>query len=152
MSLGSEQAPAPAVRLTFAYDPSGIRLIDRTEVHKSAGASIDPGVSPPAGSIVAELRTNDDRPTFRRILPPDAVPSDVEVFDPGVPGGVRRHPTPPSSGVFTVVVPADAAADQVVLVGGAQAAPQVSAEEGDSERGPVVLARFSLQEGGGFGR
>lgn len=139
-----------AVRLTFAYDASGIRLIDRTEVHKPAGPADEAPAPGAAASVRAELRTAADRTVFRRELPPEALPTDAEVFDPAAEGGVRRDPTPLPSGVFTVVVPVDDDAEEVVLVADRGLAPDLPAGPSRpgaaSAAGPSELGRFPLRE------
>ena len=139
-----------AVRLTFAYEPSGMRLIDRTALGKPAGPGDDPGAPWPDQAIGAELRTADQRATFRRLLPAGAIPADVEVFDPAIPGGVRRQPAPPPSGVFTVVVPDDGDATEVVLMAGPAAAttriPPGGPATAGLASGPAVLGRFPFRE------
>jgi hypothetical protein len=150
-------APAPprSIRLTLAYDESGVRVIDRTPVTKPVPASVP--APPPSGApargaaqplpthaVVAELRSDDDSTTYRQIVE-HAIPHDVEVFEPGVERGVRRHGVPLATGVFTVIVPDDEAASSVVVL----AAPQSRMAPPDADTralaGPVELTRFSLR-------
>lgn len=139
-----------AIRLTFAYDTAGVRLIDRTPVGKPVGATDDPGAaSVGPGTLAAELRTADQRATFRRLLPAGAVPPDAEVFDPDVAGGVRRDPTPLPAGVFTVIVPDDQDAAEVVLIAAPAVARRLSTAgtaQADLSGGPVEIARFPFRD------
>lgn len=153
-----------AVRLTLAYDDAGVRVIDRTPVDMPVPPSVpEPEsfrvagpreASPlPAHAVVTELRTADDDTTYRQVVE-HAIPHDQEVFDPSVERGMRRHPVPPPSGVFTVIVPDDRAADAVVLLAhpastGAERA--LTPEAARQAAGPVELARFPLRGGGGNG-
>jgi len=156
----SAGAAPRSIRLTLAYDESGIQVVDRTSVSKpvppsapppaSFGAPVRGAAAPvPADAVVAELRTGDDATMYRQIVE-HAIPHDVEVFDPGVERGAYRHPVPPASGVFTVVVPDDAAAQDVVLIAGeaSTAAVRTSAAppaRGGGHGGPVEVARFPLR-------
>jgi hypothetical protein len=153
-----------AIRLTVAYDDAGVRVIDRTPVDKPvppgveeprsfrAGAAAD-GPQLPAHAVVTELRTAGDDTTYRQVVE-HAIPHDQEVFDPSVERGVRRHAVPPPSGVFTVIVPDDPAAEAVVLLahpGSTGAERALTREAARQATGPVELARFPLRAGGGDG-
>ena len=109
----------PGVRLVFAYDADGIRLLARLPGPGTVLPGDDVRAEPPATAIAAELRTAEDVPTFRRIVH-DAIPATVEAF-----GGAQpfRHPGPRTSGAFDVVVPDDERARDVVLVAGARGVP-----------------------------
>ncbi len=154
-----------AIRLTLAYDEAGIRVIDRTPVDKAvpphdpqpasfrtAGLS-DAQASLPAHAVVTELRAADDTTTYRQVVE-HAIPHDQEVFDPSVERGMRRHAVPPPSGVFTVIVPDDRAAEAVVVLAeptssGAERASAL--QKARPAAGPVELARFPLRAEGGDG-
>lgn len=144
-SRAPEEQRPKVVRLTFSYDESGIHLLDRQVITKR----IEPGEAlsapPPADTVSAELRTAGGVPKFRRAIP-DAIPRDVEVFDPE--HGIRREPTPPSSGVFTVLVPEDEEADEVVLIAGRAALPSSLAVARETSREPTVIARFAFRPEG----
>ena len=142
-----------SIRLTLAYDDSGVRVIDRTPVTKPVPPSVE-NVPPFAGAragepqlpshaVVTELRDTADETTYRQIVE-HAIPEDVEVFDPAVERGVRRHPQPLPSGVFTVIVPDDERAESVVLLAGPDSR---GAEHGRQAApgGPVELTRFALR-------
>lgn len=152
MAAPGSPGPARAVRLTFAFDEDGIRLIDRTPVDKRIPPSDAVVDDPPPDAFAAELRTAQDDATFRRVLH-DAIPQDVEVFDPVE--GVSRRPVAPTSGAFTVLVPDDADAAEVVLIVGADAMPEqpgIDALETFRDapapgRVPHVIGRFSLRGG-----
>lgn len=156
------QARRPAIRLTFAYDESGVRVIDRTPVDKPVPPSVD---SPPAAraadappplprdAVVTELRSQDDATTYRQVVT-GAIPRDVEVFDPDLERGVRRHAVPLRAGVFTVIVPDDERAESVVLLGratGTGARRAGVAPPPGEVAGPAIveLGRFSVRESSG---
>ena len=151
MAAAAVPGPRRVVRLTFAFDEGGIRLIDRTPVEKRIPPSDDVVADPPPAALAAELRTSGDAPTFRRVLH-EAIPQDVEVFDPDQ--GVSRHPVAPASGAFTVLVPDDEDASDVVLVAGVDAVPAQPGIEGQrafraappGEPVPQELARFPFRE------
>ncbi len=154
---------ARSIRLTLTYDEQGVRVVDRTPVSKPVPPSVPsaPSFGPrvagappplPDHAVVAELRSADDATTYRQIIE-QAIPRDVEVFDPDVEHGMYRRPQPLSMGVFTVIVPDDQAAQDVVLLArdtGAPPGPSAAPPPGDAAAGaPVELARFSLRPGGG---
>ena len=161
MSSDTPQEPSPqdeprSIRLTLAYDEAGVRVIDRTPVTKPVPPSVedDPGLhrrpgpasrSSPAHAVVTELRDAADATTYRQIVE-HAIPHDVEVFDPAVERGARRHPQPLASGVFTVIVPDDERAESVVLLAGSRAAGAPSTVGRRAPPGgPVELTRFALR-------
>lgn len=108
-----EDRPSRAVRLTFSFGPDGVRLIDRQVIQKRVPPTDDQPPMLDARTVTAEVRTAADAPVYRRVLP-HALPVDVEVFDSD--GTAHRDPTPPERGVFTVVVPDDPDATDVVLL------------------------------------
>jgi hypothetical protein len=88
-----------AVRLTFADDASGSRMVARTPVGKAAPPSEAPATVAPEGVLTVELPTPDDAVTYRQALP-RAMPQTIEVYgDP--PGALQRVPNRLTSGVFT---------------------------------------------------
>ena len=138
---GPDDASPRAVRLTFSFGPGGIQLVDRTPVAKRLPPADALPAALDATTIAAEVRGASDEPVFRRVMP-RAIPQDVEVFDPDIPGGVRRDPSPPGSGVFTVLVPDDPAAGDVVLLG----RPERDVPGAGGETAPAVeIARFPLR-------
>lgn len=145
-----DEAPPPAVRLTFAYDASGVRLLSRTPVSKPAPPSERLEGPPAAAHVSVELRTSDDTPTYRQGLPA-AIPATVEV--PGGARGLKRVPNEMTEGAFATVVPADDAAVDVVLIGQAAGLPEALAPLADGPPvagapagGPVELGRFRLRD------
>lgn len=149
-SPGPDRLPVGALRLTFAYDASGIRLIDRTPVDKRVPPSEDPASAPSHEAVSAELRTAGDRPTFRVQLSPYDIPQSTEVFDPEADHGVYRIPVAPREGAFSIIVPDDDAAQDVVLLGGPTTTRPGFADAPARASGPPqVLGRFSLRASGG---
>ncbi len=144
-----EGQPPRAVRLTFSYDADGIQLVSRQAVTMRVPPGDDPTAPVPATGFAAELRTPADDTTFRRVLH-DAIPRDVEVFDPDLQRGMARAPVTRPSGVFTVLVPDDGRADEVVLLAGREDVPPSFdvPPEADVGPGPVEVGRFRLREGG----
>ena len=98
----------------------------------------------PSDAVVTELRDAADATTYRQIVE-HALPHDVEVFDPAVERGVRRHPQPLPSGVFTVIVPDDERADSVVLLAGPDSRGAEHGRQAGPPGGPVELTRFPLR-------
>jgi hypothetical protein len=145
-----EPPPPRAIRLTFSFGPDGIQLIDSQTIEKRVPASDPLPAEFDATTVAAEARTADEAPTFRAVIP-QAIPRDVEVFDPDLPGGVRRDPSPPASGVFTVLIPEHDGAEHVVLLARPRAA-DVQRDQPDQEgpvrdeqgARPVEVARFEL--------
>ena len=130
-----------SVRLTFAFDESGLRLIDRTPRMKPAAPSDSITTEIPADAILLELQSQNDEVLYRKRLR-DPIPQDVEVFDPD--GGPERVAQPPRRGSFSVTVPTDRRARQVVIQAGAAvriAQLPIEREEG----APFALGRFSFR-------
>ena len=159
MSSDPPQEPSPqdeprSIRLTLAYDEAGVRVIDRTPVTKPVPPSVEevPAFTAaragepqlPSDAVVTELRDAADETTYRQIVE-HALPHDVEVFDPAVERGARRHPQPLASGVFTVIVPDDERADAVVLLAGPDSRGAEHGRQAGPPGGPVELTRFALR-------
>lgn len=158
MSSDTPQEPSPhdeprSIRLTLAYDEAGVRVIDRTPVTKPVPPSVEeaPAFTARAGepqlpshAVVTELRDAADETTYRQIVE-HAIPHDVEVFDPAVERGARRHPQPLPSGVFTVIVPDDERAESVVLLAGPGSRGAEHGRQAGAPGGPVELTRFALR-------
>jgi hypothetical protein len=139
--------PSRAIRLTFSYGPDGVQLISRQTVamHVPPGDEVTAPV--PTSGLAAELRTAANDTSFRRFLP-QAIPRDSEVFNPPEEGGVHRAPVAPESGVFTVLVPDDRSAeDLVLLVGPRDIPPSIAASV---EQPPEDTAFAPAQELGRF--
>jgi hypothetical protein len=162
MSSDTPQEPSPqddprSIRLTLAYDESGVRVIDRTPVTKPAPPSAEtvPAFTGaragepelPGHAVVTELRDAGDETTYRQVVE-HAIPQDVEVFDPNVERGAWRHPQPLPSGVFTVIVPDDERAESVVLLAGPGSRGAERELEAGAVGGPVELTRFPLRGNG----
>jgi hypothetical protein len=145
-AAGEVQQPG-AVRLTFAYDTSGIRLVERTPVGKAAPPSEDPGTVAPEGVLTVELRTPGDAVTYRQALP--RVMTQTIEIPSDVPGGLQRVPNLLTSGAFTAVVPADETATEVVLTASTEALPpglQAALAAPAPRDRPVELGRFRLRD------
>jgi hypothetical protein len=127
MSSDTPQEPSPqdeprSVRLTLAYDEAGVRVIDRTPVTKP--------VPPNVEEVPAFTAARAGEPQ----LPSHAVER-----------GVRRHPQPLPSGVFTVIVPDDERAESVVLLAGPGSRGAEHGRQAGPPGGPVELTRFALR-------
>jgi len=135
---------APGVRLVFAYDAGGIRLVARQPGPRPSLPSDDPGGEPPETAIAADLHTPQGVPTFRRVVR-DAIPDSVEVFHPD---RTFRVPEPRASGAFAVLLPDDGRASEVVLVAGARGVPGSFrfAPPPGARAGAREIARFPLRE------
>lgn len=131
-----------SLRLTFAYDSSGLTLVSHAKRLKPAPPSdpLDQPVSP--GGVVAELHTSQGERVYRQRLPA-AFPSSVEVPDPDL--GMRRATARPERGTLSVVVPVRRHARQVVVVAGpdVEGIPFEPGEPPTADR-PRVLGRFAL--------
>jgi hypothetical protein len=133
-----------SLRLTFAYDEAGLRLIDHTPRMKPAPPSDRLYAEPRRDAIIAELRTKDGAPLYRKRLY-DPIPQHVEVHDPET--GLRREPSAPRRGSFSVVVPSEQRADHVVI----EAGPAVvlsqlpSARRDDARDERYLLGRFAVR-------
>jgi hypothetical protein len=146
-------ARARAVRLTFAYDRNGVRLIDRTPVDKRVPAGADVSAALAVAAVGAELRTAGGEATYRTLLGPYDLPQTTEVFDPAAEHGVYRVARAPATGSFSVIVPDDGRTEEVVLVAGpGSAAPGAAATPADPASGAQVIARFPWREGGDDGQ
>ena len=160
MSSDPPQEPSPqdepsSIRLTLAYDEAGVPR-DRPDAGKRHRSRQDVEEVPafaaaragepqlPSDAVVTELRDAADATTYRQIVE-RALPHDVEVFDPAVERGVRRHPQPLPSGVFTVIVPDDERAESVVLLAGPDSRGAEHGRQAGPPGGPVELTRFPLR-------
>ena len=136
-----EIRPSRAVRLTFSFGPEGVRLIDRQVIEKRVPPADAFPAELDATTLAAEVRSARGGPNFVRVIP-QAIPVDVEVFDPS--GEVHRDPSPPERGVFTVIVPDDPDAVEIVLLAREpdRGPTRRTAQEGGR---PVEYGRFSLR-------
>ncbi|GAA3077340.1 hypothetical protein [Streptosporangium carneum] len=136
----------PAVRLTFAYDTKGIRLRSRTPVGKAAPEGEDTTVQLRADAVTAELHTLEGQVIYRQAVP-SAMPATIEIF--GGSEGASTVPNRLTSGAFSVIVPLDELAREVVLLAQPDALPSaLRAVMRDDLPGhvPVELGRFPLRE------
>lgn len=139
--------PSRAVRLTFSFGPDGVQLIDRQVIDKRLPPADPLPAELDATTIAAEVRSAAGALSFRRVIP-QAIPVDVEVFGPG--GEVHREPSPPERGVFSVIVPDDPDAEDIVLL--AREPDRGSIKRAAQEGGrPVEYGRFSLRTDGKVG-
>lgn len=135
-----------SIRLTFRFDDSGIRIIDRTPRLKPARVSEPLATPPHPAKIIAEVRSPQGAPVFRATLN-DPIPQSVEIFEPD--GRPQRVASVRSTGVFSVVVPVDRRADHIVIEAGENVRlaqePFALLPEAESRR--RVLGRFPLRKG-----
>jgi hypothetical protein len=131
------------MRLTFAYDENGVRLVRRTLRTKDAPPADDEQQAARELAITAELRDREGRMLFRRVLT-DPFPESIEF--PTGDGGFRRTAAP-ESGVFTLVAPHDERLHEVVVLAGRGIRPGLQAfrEAREQEGERTVLARVPAQ-------
>ena len=135
-----------SLRLTFAFDASGLRLIDRTPRMKPAPPSDKIDAAPGREAIVAELRSASGAIVYRKRLH-HPIPQDVEVFDPET--EPHREPVAPAKGSFSVVVPSMARAVEVIIdVGPGLSLIQFADARRDAPPGQrYPLGRYPVQGG-----
>jgi len=142
MATNASNPSGKAIRLTMAYDATGVRVVSQQSVEMTLPPS-DPAPAAAVQGVWSELRDGQDNTSFRRRLHAPFRP-DVEVFS-GEPGRtVSRKPVENTSGVFVVVVPEIEGADQLVLVQGSQPGAGGAAATADAAVGPREIARFKL--------
>lgn len=140
---GTRAPTGRSLRLTFAYDETGIRLAGSNRRSKPALRGDDLSREAPVNAVTIELRTKDGSALHRRALR-DPIPQSVEVT--GDAGKLQRIATPQPRGAFVVIVPDLDDATDIVIDAGAGvvldqpgfAAPPV---EGRRRR---ELARFAM--------
>lgn len=119
----SSSPPSYTLRLTFAYDPNGIKLIASQRVEMIAPPALAPRPQEgQAGYWVQAQDANGNLLYYRPLH--DPVHADLEVFsdDPAQP--ITRVPNPVLSGEFTVLVP-DLPDAQVFVLHGPPAGPRI---------------------------
>src|SRR3954447_19081514 len=90
-----------SLRLTFAYDDGGLRLVGRTARRSPPPPTEPVHAEPPPSAIVLELRSPDGEVRYRGVLI-DPIPQSLEA---GTPDGDRmRFTRAPASGAFTAVI------------------------------------------------
>ncbi|MEZ5101046.1 MAG: hypothetical protein R3C15_14870 [Thermoleophilia bacterium] len=120
--------PKPqSLRLTFAYDEEGVRLVRSAERPKPAPPGADLARERPPGRIAVELRRSNGKVLYRAAL------------------GETISPTA-SSGTFSAVVPIESNGDHVALVAGERVALVQPALAAALERSGAKreLGRFPL--------
>jgi hypothetical protein len=131
-----DEAPR-ALRLTFTYAEGRIELVDRRPIRKRV-----PSPDAPAGALgdalLVQVRDEEGEAVFNRVVV-EAIPRDIEVFDPDLPGGLARAAVERPSGVFNVLVPDDEKAAEVVLMSSRES------HEADEATGMSEIARFDLR-------
>lgn len=114
--MTAQEPPHRSVRLTFAYDDDGLRLVDRTPRRRPAPRSAPLDREPPPAAVVVEVRAQGGGPLYRVLLA-DPIPQTLEAT--GADGTLRRHPYVAPKGAFTAVVPAPTEATVLVVEAGA---------------------------------
>lgn len=111
------ESSSEALRLTFAFEPGGVRLRSSQRVTMRVGKT-DPvsGYEGEAG-MWCELRDSSDRVLFRRVLPDPRRP--LEAFSDDPARSLSRAEESPASAVTVVLVPVDARAVRAALLEGA---------------------------------
>lgn len=136
---------SPAVRLIFSYDGDEVTLLQQQRVDVAVtGFDLDQPLG--AGQHVVEVRTGEGE-ALTRVPVRGGPATSTEVF-PEQPGAPIYRVEAPTSGAFTVVVPAPAAATQVALLRLDAADVAARAEGGQPEAGAVVgvdLGTFELE-------
>ena len=113
--MTAQTPPSRSLRLTFAYDDEGLRLVDRTRRLGVAPPTAPLDRDPPPAAVVVEVRAEGGGALYRTLLA-DPIPQSLESFDPEA--GLRRHAHAPPSGGFSAVVPAPEDATEVVVWAG----------------------------------
>lgn len=131
-----QQSVTPAVRLIFTYDGDDVRLLQQQSVDVAV-TGFDVDQPAPLDGHVVEVRA-DDGSALARVAVRSGPPTSAEVF-PEQPGEAIVRVEAPTSGAFTVVVPAPEAAARIALLRlstAPQAAPPGDAESGDGTAPP----------------
>lgn len=130
-----------AIRLLCHYDATGVTVSHRVAIEKlllpteDLAAPLDPAV------LTAELRSAADDTRYRR-TDPVLLAAGREFH--GAPESPRRTPDTAPTGVFTLVMPADPSARDVVLLAVAARLPDVLAGRAGTSIVPVEICRFRL--------
>jgi len=142
MNAATAAPPPQAVRLIFAYDGDGVRL-----VHQQPVDVMIPGMDLPreelAGHFV-EVRDVQGR-RLSQVPIRSALSTTLEVFPENPEDPITTVQVAEPAGAFTVVVPVSPQADHVTVV--TRQAPQPATAGADAlSRGPAVeLGTFTLQ-------
>lgn len=114
----AQSAPPPSrtLRLTFAYDENGIRLLRSQSVEMIAPPSVVP--PPPKGQAGYWFEVRDAKGELVHHRPlHDPVRNDLEVFSDDPKQSITRVPNPNPRGEFTVLVPDLPDAAALILMG-----------------------------------
>ncbi|MGJ7440013.1 hypothetical protein [Aquipuribacter sp. MA13-6] len=103
----------PAVRLIFTYDGDEVRLLQQQPVDVAV-TGFDVDQPAPLDGHVVEVRA-DDGSALARVVVRSGPPTSAEVF-PEQPGEPIVRVEAPTTGAFTVVVPAPEAAARITLL------------------------------------
>lgn len=134
-------------RLTFRSSGGAVQLVSQESLDMICPPSVGP---PPEAGVNSgfwtELRNDADEVVFFRVLQ-DPLGASVEVHSPD--GEIRREFGPPEDVLFEVLVPDEAAATTLVLMGEEPEVRQTGGRRRRRERagGAKELARFDLSEG-----
>lgn len=113
--MTGDRPPTRSVRLTFAYDDDGLKLVDRTARRGAAPPTAPLDRDPPPGAVVVEVQAEGGGALYRTLLA-DPIPQSLEAVDAD--GTLRRHAHAAPRGAFTAVVPAPAEATMLVVAAG----------------------------------
>lgn len=133
---------ARSVRLTFAYDESGIHLAAWNLRSKPAPRGHDERIAVPRNGISVELRDSEGSTLFRRLFA-EPIAQTVEVVAEA--GHLQRLPVARLRGTFVAVVPNLANAAEISIDSGADVVLSQPAFESESRpRRRRRLARFDM--------
>ena len=148
-----EEAPADnanrAMRLSFAYEGSEVRLVEQQNLQKVTQPSdpIDTRQYRERSGFWVEIQDGQGQPLYRRIMDDHFEPSiEVRSQDPEYP--LERIPIDRPRGTFSVIVPAFPDADAVVLFG----SPIDSRDARAAMQPAREIARFGLRRQGASDR
>ena len=132
----SSPPPSYTLRLTFAYDENGIKLIGSQRVEMIAPPAVTPGPQEGQAGYWFEVRNAKADVLMHRPLH-DPVRTDFEVFSEDPAQSIVRVPNPNPSGQFTVLVPDLPDADSFALHG-----PQSGARSPNTRSGELLRYSF----------
>jgi hypothetical protein len=131
-------SPQRALRLTFEYAGSEVRLVSRQRVAMLVPPPDPAGAEEEQAGFWYEVQDAQGRPIYRRRAP-NPVRTDVEVFSPDPNEPFTHVEMPEPRGVFTLLVPDLEGARTLALVGGPPGPEQ-------GVRAAQEIARFDLTE------
>lgn len=116
-TAASTQTPPPlALRLTFGYDETAIRLLKSQRIEKRLPASVTAPPQEGQAGYWFEVRDANNKLVYHRVLD-DPLQLSFEVFSDDPEGSIRRVPNPNRRGEFTLVVPDVPNAATLILYG-----------------------------------